>query len=233
MPTENHYDIQLSFSKETVLALINGGYSLYQMFAVCLSDDAARPTIWSRRQSFMKAMTLSWSDAVSAYTASVPVANGQQILAGFEIAIDNAQVLTVGVGGLGTVSAGGPADKISITNKTTTGYTTGLARAMGGVTTPFFAAPLYGNQTLVVGVLPQTLLQISTKAYALGDVVDSFFPMTDGAVFTSSVLITGDSTSPRKVTFDINKGWSWGGGSWAQNIPANANLSTVLIKTET
>lgn len=70
---------------------------------------------------------------------------------------------------------------------------------------------------------PQILLAFSHVPFAPGMAVQS--------VSGSGVLISMDEQSSRQVSYDINKGWSWDGGVWAQSVAANALIAPLLIQS--
>ncbi len=81
--------------------------------------------------------------------------------------------------------------------------------------------------------LPKVLLQISTEKLEPGTVVESFVPKSATlASYNPSLLVTATDGGTRQVTYDINTGWNWGDYSWAQIIPASADLAKVLIERE-
>lgn len=231
MGTPTNYQVDISLGPATVSALIDGGYFLYTMFAIEMTDGAARPTIWSGTKSIMAKMTIEWPAAVSAYTSSSAITSGGQISIGYDTKISDGQTFEVAAGGGGQVKTEGPALKITVTNTTETQFTSGFARPNAGEAAPFFAVPLYGNQINVAAALPKILLQFTTKKFEPGTVVESFVPKsTSQAAYSPSLLVNATDSGPRQVAYDINTGWSWGNYTWAQTIPANADLAIVLIK---
>jgi hypothetical protein len=235
MSTSATYQINICLAPATVAALMDGGYSLYAMFAVEMTNAAARPTIGFATQNVTANMTIIWEADVSAYTSSSSLVTGGVIRIGYETPIDLGQTLIVTAGGVGQVKNEGASSKITVANTTAGTFTSGFARAVSGegVPIPIYAVPLYGNQTNVAAPLPKILLQFSTADLQAGALVEkSTIKLSTGASYSPSLLVTAAENEPRTLNYDINAGWNWGAYSWAQIIPANADLTKVLIERE-
>ena len=229
------YKVDLSLAPATVEALVHGGYFLYAMFAVQMTNAAARPTIGFATQSIPASMTIEWAADVSAYTSSSPIVGGGIIRAGYETFIDSGQTFIVTNGGVGEVKTEGSLSKISIANTTAGSFTSGFARAVSGAgrPVPIYAVPLYGNQTNVAAPLPKVLLQFTTVDLRPGALVERLaLDFQAAASFSPSLLISVAEKEVRRLSYDINLGWEWGAYSWAQIIPANADFAKVLIEPE-
>lgn len=234
MPTSPTYKIDLSLAPATVEALVEGGYSLYAMFAVRMSNAAARPTIGFATQNIMANMTIDWAADVLAYTSSNPIVNGGVIRTGYETPIDAGQTFIVTAGGVGHVKTEGPSSKIAIANTTVGSFTSGFARVVSGAEAPIpiYAVPLYGNQTNVAAPLPKVLLQFTTANLRPGALVEKLAMRFLAASYSPSLLIIAADNEIRKLSYDINTGWGWGAYSWAKIVPANADFANVLIERE-
>lgn len=233
MGTPTNYQVDISLNPATVSTLINGGYFLYTMFAIRMTDAAARPTIWSGTTSIMAKMTVEWSSSVSAYTSSSEITRDARINIGYETEIDDGQTFEVVAGGGGQVKTEGPALKITIMNTTNTQFTSGFARSNAGESVSIYAVPLYGNQTNVASALPRVLLQFTTGRFEPGTVMENYAPISPiDAAYGPSLLVDATDNGPRQVAYDVNAGWSWGDYSWARTILANADLTKVLIVPE-
>ncbi|MDH5479924.1 MAG: hypothetical protein OEX11_04100 [Nitrosomonas sp.] len=227
-----NYQVDISLHSDTVSLLIDGGYFLYTMFAIEMTNGTARPTIWSRTQNIMGKMTVEWPAAVSAYTSSSNIASGRTIRIGYETKVSNGQIFEVTAGGGGRVKIDGAKLQITVTNTTNTQFTSGFARPYAEEFIPIYAVPLYGNQTNVASVSPQILLLFTTKRLEPGTVVENFVQKPAiQAAYSPSLLVNVTDRETRQVAYDINTGWSWGDYSWAQIIPTNANLVKLLIKS--
>lgn len=234
MPASRSYTVELSLPAATVEALLHGRYSLYAMFAVCLRNAAARPTIAYATPHVMEAMALSWSAEVSAYVSATPVAGGRVVEIGRRTQVEPGQILHVTAGGVGYVTSGGPLSDITIQNMTASPFTSGFARAVPQApeAAPIFASPLYGHHLTVASALPKLLLQFTTETLQPGTVLErADMTMLGAASFGPSLLVTAAPDVVRSVVYDINRGWSWGGQTWATAFPPDADLTSVLIET--
>lgn len=222
------YQVQISMTPATVTALTESGSRLQACRAVQSSDRAGRPLLW-RSLEYSTTTYVGWTNRHFAYTSRSAIKAGQRISVGFQAVIDTGETLQVTAGGIGEVSREGWAGAISIHNTTTTQFTCGL----GGPSEdpePTCAFPLYGDHLQRIVPLPKVLLMFSTQPLAPGTVIDG----TTTAARTSvgpSVLVDLASGSDRAVSFDINTGWSWGGFSWARQIPAGTDLVPLLIES--
>jgi hypothetical protein len=77
----------------------------------------------------------------------------------------------------------------------------------------------------VIAPIEKILLMFSTKPLNTGAVVEQ--------AYSSSIMVDLTANNTRDVSYDINKGWSWDGGSWAQQVPAQTNLVPLLIESPT
>jgi len=88
--------------------------------------------------------------------------------------------------------------------------------------TPLCAFPLFGNNMDVIIPIEKVLLMFSTTPVNTGTVIEQSYG--------SGLLIDLTAENHRSVGYDINKGWSWGGYSWAQSVPPSAELVPLLIE---
>src|SRR5260370_993515 len=105
----------------------------------------------------------------------------------------------------------------------------GNAAGGGSGAAPFCAFPLYGNSLQVVVPLGKILLMFSSQPVAPGTVIDDFYAPAVRS-FSSGVLIDLAAENQPSLGYDINAGWSWGGFSWAQEVPAGTGLVPLLIE---
>jgi hypothetical protein len=225
--------VKITMSTTTVKALVASNNYLYASLAVRSSDTAGRPLIWQQNQSYSANTIISW-DGYQAYTSSNQILEQTVINVGFYADIAPGQVLSVGTGGIGTVGAGGPPGDVSILNTTKTQFTCGLSRGdQEGSFLPYCAFPLYGSNLQQITPLDKVLLTFSTEPLPPGTVIGSALG-SPGVVrlasYTPSLLVDLNGVSQRDVTYDLNAGWSWGGSTWAQLIPAGADLVPLLIE---
>lgn len=235
MLASSAYKVALSMVPATVETLIDGGYSLCAMFAVRMTNDAARPTIAFATQTIAPNMLIEWMPDVMAYTSHDPMVSGGPIRPGYQTPITQGQTFFVTIGGAGDVKAGGPLSKMTIANTTSTSFTSGFARSssVSEAPTPIYAVPLYGNQTNVAVPLPKILLLFTTANLKPGEMVESLaMSFLPAASYSSSLLVTASQPQVRELSYDINAGWNWGSYSWAELVPAGDDLAKVLIERE-
>lgn len=234
MTTSTPCQVQITLSVATVAALINGGYTLYAMHAVEITDGAAVPVIWDATKAIAPTMQISWDTSVAAYTSLSPISVGKTIAVGSSVAADGGQTVGVGAGGVETLMTGGPANMISFANNVTDQFTIGFTRTdTSGTVVPIFAVPLYGLHNGQAYPSPQILLNFSTRRYRPGTMIMSIEPTgLPQASYGQSLLIDMTGANNRSVSYDINTGWDWGRFAWANIIPATADLSKILLTSE-
>jgi hypothetical protein len=112
---------------------------------------------------------------------------------------------------------------IPINNKTKNQFTCGISQMQpDGSITPMCAFPLFGGREDVIAPIEQVLLMFSTQE------VDTGAGIEQSCSAGLLVNLTGENACT--VNFDINGGWSWDGGPWAQSVPANSNLVPLLAE---
>lgn len=229
-------EVQVTMSVETVEALLNNGSLLYILKAVRSSSQAGRPLVWRRLDAYSSLTSVTWPDAVQAYTSFSPIQPGQTIEPGFAAAIQAGQILQVTQGGLGTVVQAGPPPPpyVTVENTTQTSFTCGLECAAA----PYCAFPLYGLNTQSFGLSQKVLLMFSTDSFAPGAVIDGSLissmssPTILMAAVSPGVLIDLGSSPGAEVSFDLNQGWTWATGVQARQVSATANLTDLLIEPD-
>lgn len=219
------YQVNISMSQATVTALTAQGFKLYGFKAVKTTAGGGAPVVWFQTSTFGLTTAVNWTEQYQAYTTSSQAITNGQITATNAYDIDLQQTLdvtgTTGVGSVNTLQ--GTANAISILNQTSTPFTCGISQMQGGVATPLCAFPLNGNMLDVIAPIEQVIFMFATTAINTGSVVYQ--------AFSQGVLLdlTTEPTTP--CSFDINEGWSWGGGPNGQAIQAQANLVPFLIQS--
>lgn len=218
------YTVTIEMNQTTVSQLMAGGFQLCAFLGVGCSQQAGAPTVWMMTRSLSLSLPVSFTQTCSAFTSvSTQIVPGMVIFASFETPIDIGQILNVtSAQGSGSVTSGGEPDAITIQNQTSTRFTCGLARAGNAGSQPCCALPLNGNMAESIAPLPKILLCFTTYPMQAGTVVQ--------IIPAPGILVDLTGVSSRTVSFDINSGWSAGGAPWATNIPANANLTPLLIE---
>lgn len=218
------YQVTIQMSEASANALMASGAALLGFTAVQCSDNAGLPLVWLSTKQYMPNTVISWTDAQQAYTGAGSAGVGVVIHPGFttDIALD--QTFTVSQpSGTGTVTQGGTPGNVDVYNATSTSFVTGLAQpGSNGSTAPYCAFPLHGNSVQVMAPVPTVLFTFSTMPVQAGMAVSS--------VHSSGVLINMSSNNQRTVSFDIDAGWSWGGGAWAQAVNPTASLVPLLVE---
>jgi len=209
------YQVTIELSASTVQQLQAGNFSLCALKAIATTAGGGQPTLWLVTQNYSKTTMIEWQPAYQAYVSQ----STGVVLIATTTPIDYGQIMSIAEG---KVTGGGVADGMSILNNTTAQYTSGLAAAPGGGNpTPMAAFPLFGNMMNAFAPVEEILLMFTN------------YPATAGAgltrAYAEALLIDMEGATPRTVSFDINSGWSWGGGAWAQTIQPNALLAPVLI----
>lgn len=226
--------VQIMLSAATVTALTRGGYCLYVLHAVEITDGAALPIIWGATQAISPATKVNWNAAVSAYTSITAIEAGKTIAVGSTVDASGGQTVEIAACGVETLMNAGPADMISFANTVTDQFTVGFARTdASGIPVPIYAVPLYGLHIVQANPSPQILLNFSTRKYLPGTMVTNI--ESTGSVKASygqSLLIDMTGENNRSVSYDINTGWDWGRFAWANIIPATADLSKILLTSE-
>jgi hypothetical protein len=126
------------------------------------------------------------------------------------------------------VVLGGTPGAISVHNRTTTPFTSGISQrqaATTGTAAPIVAFQLYGQNLQTIVPLERVLLVFATAPLAPGTPVER----SPGL----GLLVDVSGAHDRAVAYDINAGWSWGEAPWAHEVPAGAALAPVLITSPT
>ncbi len=223
-PMATPYAITITMNQTTVNALSTGGFYLYGFKAVKTTATGA-PVVWFDTAAFGLNTQVSWSESYQAYTSNSQLIAGGQVVASNSYPIDLDQTLQITTpAGTGTVNTqSGTAQAIDIANQTTTQFTCGISQSNPqGVVAPMCAFTLYGNFTDVIAPIEKVLLMFSTLAINTGTVVEQSY--------SPALLIDLTAENSRAVAFDINQGWTWGGGNWAQAYAANTDLVPLLIE---
>jgi hypothetical protein len=221
------YSVTISMSLSTVQQLLSSNFQLYGFKAVQTSGGGGAPTVWFNTSNLSTTTAVDWVEQYQAYTSNtVNFGPNTQIVASFSADIGLNQTLNVQLGGGGPVTDGSTPGAITIFNTTSTQYTCGInqMQSVGGaqVPTPLCAFPLYGNMQDIIAPVERVLFMFSTTPVNTGTVI---YEMSSGGL-----LIDLTAENERAVSFDINAGWNWGGTSWGQSVPANADLVRLLIE---
>jgi hypothetical protein len=217
-----NYSVMIAMSQQTVNTLALNNFVLYGFKAVRSSLPGA-PLVWFQSTSYGTETDLSWSQEFQAYTSTSQIVPGGAIRASNSYAADLQQTLEVtGPKGTGQVVHSGTPSAISIHNLTETEFRCGISEIQpdGGVT-PMCVFPLFGGNLDIIAPIAKILLMFSSTPVRTGTVVFQSYGR--------GLLIDLTGAQSREVAYDVNAGWSWGGGAWAQQVPASAELVPLLI----
>ena len=219
------YEVTVNLDDVTINDLVKNNYRLYGFKAVQTSMGGGAPLVWFVTQNFMAQTVIDWEEQYQAFTSLSQIISGGTISASSPYDIKLDETLNVGQNGVGTVTEVGRPLAISINNTTSTQYTCGISEMQGGNPLPLCAFPLFGNSLNVIAPIEKVLLMFATVAVNTGTVIEQ--------AYSQGVLIDLTGDNQRTLNFQMNNGWNWGGFSWAQAIPADANLVPLLIEAPT
>lgn len=242
--------IDISLSADTVSGLKTAEYALYVLKAVKygveqvpfrtaapgLMKEAAptalpplppspgggAPLVWQARTNYLQKTTVAWDAAVQAYVSDCPIADQGKIVVGASCPVGLGQTVNVSAtGGLSTTGGGGEG-AVSIVSQGAAVWTCGLSEGAAGVFAPTCAFPLYAYAMDVLTPQDRVFLMFAEQGLAPGSVIVTAY---------SQGLLVDAAAADRAVSFDLARGWSAGGATWATPIPPQANLATLLITT--
>jgi hypothetical protein len=217
-----NYNVTIAMSQHTVNTLALNNFVLYGFKAVRSSLPGA-PLVWFQSTSYGTETDLSWSQEYQAYTSTSQIVPGGTIRATNSYSADLEQTLEVtGSNGTGEVIHSGTPSAISIHNLIDNEFRCGISEQQpdGGIT-PICVFPLFGGNLDIIAPIAKILLMFSSTPVRTGTVVFQSYGR--------GLLIDLTGVQSREVTYDVNTGWSWGGGAWARQVPASAALVPLLI----
>ena len=184
------------------------------------------PLVWFQTQQLLNATSVTWQDNYQGFTSPQDIQQGTAITPGFEAPMDLGQILVVtDSSGSGDVEAGGPEGGLSGENEATSTFAVGHAKQPAeGAPGLVVAFPLESGQSLEIEPVETVLL-----AFVEGGLTTGVVVLTAPA---SGYLVdvSGASSGTRQVSFDIDQGWSCDGCSWAPQVTAGTQLSSLLIQ---
>lgn len=219
------YSISISMSQDTVNSLSSNNFVLYGFKAV-RSTTAGSPLVWFGTTTYGIDTDLDWVQQYQAYTSNSQIVPGGTVKATNAYGIDLDQTLRVtDKSGTGTVdTTTGTERAISILNQTSSPFTCGISEMQPtGAITPLCAFPLFGNNLDVMAPVARVLLMFSTVAVNTGTVVYQ--------AYSPGLLIDLTDVPDRAVAYDVNGGWTWGGGPWARQVAPAENLRPLLVES--
>lgn len=215
------YEIDISLTQATVDALKNSGFALYAFKAVKSTVSGGAPLVWFRTTAMLTSMKVKWEETYQAYISTDEIIANGSISASTSCDVDLGQTAYVSATGGLSPANGGTDGAIAILNQGAHPWTTGISQLNNGKASPMCAIPLFGNMLDVIVPIEKVLLMFASNTVNTGTVIYK--------AYSAGVMVDLTASNTRPVSFDINAGWSWGGGTWAQQIPANADLVPLLI----
>jgi hypothetical protein len=225
---DTQYSLSFSMNSTTVTELQSQGMHLVGFKGVTASmigNDVA-PTIWFESTTYATNTSVSWAETYSAYTTQTDIESGVTIIGSNQYPINMTQTLNItSNAGVGSV-VNGTKQNISIDNQTSTPFTVGLEQQVSGNAAVMCAFRLHGHFKLTMVPQERVLLMFATDAIDAGEVVLK----AESQGILVNLGISG--TNPTGITYDIDKGWAWGGQNWAQSVAEDADLSPLLIQPQ-
>lgn len=218
----SQYEVDIQMSQDTLQALKQGGYTLLAFKAVQTTISGAAPLVWHQTRQLLMTTSITWQEQYQAYVSASQIIPNGMIRANSTTDIGLGQTAQISANGVMTATDGGTSSAISILNQTTQPWTCGVSQVVENQANPVCAAPLYGNMLDVIAPVEQVLLIFSSAPINTGTVI-----YKAGSL---GLLIDLRRAAQRTVQFDINKGWSWGGQTWAQLVRPNTDLVPLLIQ---
>ncbi|WP_426040815.1 hypothetical protein [Brevundimonas sp. TWP2-3-4b1] len=180
------------------------------------------PRVWFTDLNFLNTTRVKWTEQYQAYISTDQIISNGVIDASANVDINLGQTANVDEDqNLTPVSEGTPL-AISIFNQSSMPLTAGISQMNNGSANPMCAIPLHGNMLDVVVPIEKVLLTFASNTVNTGTVIYK--------AYASGLLIDLTADNTRAVSFDINKGWAWDGGTWGVPVKANESLVPLLIE---
>jgi hypothetical protein len=224
------YSIDITMDTATVGKLDAQGYYLYGFKAV--QGSGGSPVLWFQADSSVYGPTtlINWVEQYAAYVSNSGIVPGGTISnpTSYPAGLGDELIIT-SPSGLGSVQGGATPGAISIYNSTGSPFgSCGIAQAptvsgSGQQAAPICAFPLNGNGMDVIAPIEQVFLMFATTQVNTGSVIEQSF--------ASGLSVDLTLENSRNISFDINAGWSWGGGTWGQSYPPGTDLVSLLVQS--
>ena len=215
--------IDIAMSPQTVEALSAGGYALYAFKAMQTNLVGPAPLVWYRTQSFATTTTVAWQETYQVFISHTPLDPGQVIAPHAVLDVRLGLAVSIANDGGLEISGGGTGGGLDIFNYAIQPWDVGLSQTVGGTLGPMFALPVYAEQMQTVTPIDRVLLMITQPTMEPGEVV---LQASGPGLFLD---FTGGEAQ-QTVAYDINQGWSWGGGVWAQAVNPGADIQVLLVQ---
>jgi hypothetical protein len=215
--------IDILMSPQTVEALQAGGYSLYAFKAMQLNLVGPSPLVWYRTQSLTTTTTVAWQETYQAFISQSPINPGGMITPQATLDLHLGLAIAIANDGTLSIQSGGTTGGVDVFNYAVEPWHVGLSQTIGEGLGPMFVLPVYSEQMQTVTPVARVLLLITQEAMEPGEVMDQ---AGGPGVFIDFTAGEDQQT----VEFDIDQGWSWGGGAWAQAVAPGADIQTLLVQ---
>ena len=215
--------IDIKMSPQTIEALSAGGYTLYAFKAMQTALVGASPLVWYRTQSFATTTTLAWQETYQAFISHTPINPGQVIAPHAVLDLRLGLAISIANDGTLSISGGGTGGGVDIFNYAVEPWDVGFNQAINGENGPMFVLPVYAEQMQTVEPIERVLLMITGQSMEPGEVVKQ-------AVAPGLFIDFTGGEAQQTVEFDINQGWTWGGGTWAQAVNPGADIQALLVQ---
>src|ERR1051325_965950 len=209
----------ISLSPSTVDALTVGEFSLLA-FAGVQATAAGEPLVWIQLQEISTEMHVDWSPVYAAYVRPTPDTVGTGFPSSMSPILPG-QMLTVLENRSIRVTEDGSAGAMSFLNMMDKGGICGL-HAMTEVPFGIVEFPMRAHSMIAVAPGMKGRFVFGSSPTQPGMALDR--------TFAQGVLVDFSEAPQRSASFDINEGWSFGGASWAERVPANTVLRELLIQ---
>jgi hypothetical protein len=252
--TSSDFSVNITMSSETVENLKKTGFQLYGFKAVKNSGSNGVPLIWFATDEYLVNTTVEWSENYQAYISTQLNLTPYQVVKPCPLkesfnaslarkdyrkypmlalvacsseSIELGQEMFVDTYGNTKVTPNGNDKEISILNESSQQWTCGISQALLNPLkfNPLSAFPLYGRNKCTITPVKKVLLMFAS--YSLlktGTVVNkSWGP---------SVLVDLTDVKSRDLTYDLNNGWSPTDQVWANIVPVNTDITSLLIQSQ-
>lgn len=220
-----NYKLHFTMNQTTLDALQGWNLVVFKgVKAPGSKPDSSAPLAWIVSDSFGLGTTIAWNEEYSAYTSTNQIVPNGVITATNPAAIDIGETYNVTQSGAGDVARSGQQNAISIHNLSDRQFTCGIAQTPAGSSDAqaICAFTLYGGTIDVIIPEEKVFMMFVSHTVDTGTVFEN---SVSRGLFIDLTGVEGRDG----VTYDVNKGWDWGGFSWAKQIPASSDLVPLLI----
>lgn len=216
--------IDIMMSPRTVQALRAGGYSFYAFKAMQTNLVGPSPLVWYGTRNLTTTTTVAWQETYQAFISQSPIHPGGMITPQATLDVHLGLAISIASDGGLSISGGGTAGGIDIFNDMPETWNVGLSQVIGEGLGPMFVLPVYPEQMQTVTPVERVLLLITQESMQPGEVMDQ-------AGGPGLLLDFTGGEARQTVEYDLNQGWSWGGGTSGQPVAPGSNIQALLVRT--